>query len=169
MNKPPRDYGEADPLKDTYNFIQPCKCGCSITHSHIKFEKPQPWQLGLLRGTEIRSKRYFIECPECSARSKASKVRVTSIIQWNQSKYAVKPDYKIFPFFKVDTLPINEALVRLELIRADLKVRLEDCRLRKEDTDIANRPGPRFYAKLEVYQSWAYYMIHLIKLQLEGS
>lgn len=159
---PIRDYGNFDPLKETANYINPCLCGCKITRENIEYGFPKPAQLGLAEDSVINIKRFFIRCPGCESLGPATKMAMYAALQWNLSTLCIKPSYKELPLFGISGLSKLEAATKVQLIRADLKKRLDECTIRLQDPDKSKHPGPRYNAKLAAYYAWSFYAMHLI-------
>lgn len=162
LNLPLRDYGTFDPLRETSNYINTCLCGTTLTKENIVYGTPAPAQLGLDPKAEVHIRRFFVNCPHCDSKGPATKMAIYAVLQWNLSTLCIKPSYKTVPLFGLGGMSREEAVIKMQAIRSDLKQRLIDCGIRLKDPDVSNHPGPRYHAKLGAYQAWNYYALHLL-------
>ena len=160
-----RDYGDFDPLAQTIEHVNPCKCGAVVQSTDVHCGYADPEQMGLPKDAEVTVRRFFVICPKCNAKGSASRAVINAVIQWNMSEHSVKPDYKTLPLFRIAHLTKNLALKRLKAIRQDLNDRIADCEQRKKLDDSSKHPGPRYFAKLAAYRSWNHYAISLFSSQ----
>jgi hypothetical protein len=162
QENPIRDYGTFDPLKETSNYINTCLCGKELDKENILYGQPEPAQLGLKEGSDIRIKRFFVCCPSCGSKGPATKLAIYAALQWNLSFLCCKPSYRELPLFGLSGLSGVEAATKLQAIRRDLKERLDECAERLKLEDVTKHPGPRYHAKLGAYFAWNFYGLHLL-------
>lgn len=162
LNLPIRDYGTFDPLRETTDHINTCLCETVLEKEHVVYGVPLPAQLGLDANAEVHIRRFFVQCPTCGSKGPATKMAIYAVLQWNLSTLCIKPSYKTVPLFGLGGLSREEAVIKMQAVRADLKQRLVDCAIRLKDPDPENHPGPRYHAKLGAYQAWNYYALHLL-------